>query len=278
MRTDRPPLRIRDVLAWVADDDVDAFSIDDLVEHFGAPRKAARELAARMVAGNYARGLKAGVYLPLPPNYWKRPDTPLVANWHLLARHLAAPDPYFLAYYTAMELHNMIQHPLTTVFIATTGRKGNVDLGPVVFRFVRLVGAKFQFGHGPRPIEAGRAVEVADLERTFLDAVDRPDLCGGIEEVVRGFARRHDDLERERLLRYVVELGQPVTTKRLGFLFEIVGHADPRLMRELERLAGRLKTYAALVPGADHATVERSKRWELDVNVDPERLLDAMTT
>jgi predicted transcriptional regulator of viral defense system len=270
-------LRIRDVLAWAADEDLEAFTLDDLVARFGVPRKTARELGYRLAAGNYAHRLKHGLYMPLPPNHWKRPETPLVANWHLVAKHLAAPDPYFLAYYTAMELHQMIQHPLNTVFVATTGRKIDIQVGPITIRFVRLVEAKFTFGHEPLQMQRGKVVEVADLERTFLDAVDRPELCGGIEEVTRGFARRHDDLKRDRLLRYVVELDQPVATKRLGYLLGIAGHADPRLLRELERRARRLKTYTRLVPGGGDV-VERSKRWELDINVDPDRLIDAVTT
>jgi predicted transcriptional regulator of viral defense system len=201
----------------------------------------------------------------------------VVANWHLVAKHLAGPNPYFLAYYTAMDLHRMIQHPLATVIVATTERIADVDVGPVTIEFARLPRAKFRFGHEPRQVERGKTVQVADLERTFLDAVDRMDLCGGIEEVVRGFARRHDDLDRERLLRYVVELDQPVATKRLGFLLEIVGHGDPRLMRELEAHAPRLKTYTRLVPGRDEV-LERNKRWELDVNADPDQLIEAART
>jgi hypothetical protein len=142
------------------------------------------------------------------------------------------------------------------------------------------------FGYDPRrpiltdvsfEIPPGKRVEAADLERTFIDAVDRLDLCGGIEEVTRGFARRHADLDRERLLRYLVEFDAPVVVKRIGFLLEIVGHGDPRLFRELERLAPRVKWYAPLVPGEDPA-VERNKRWELDINVDPERLIKAVST
>jgi len=277
MGTPRPPLRIPDVLAWVVDEDLDAFTLDDIVERFGATRKAAHELGARLVKGNYAFRLKNGVYVPLAANHWKRPGTPIVVDWHLVAKHVAAPDPYFLAYYTAMDLHRMIQHPLRTVFIATTGQKADIDAEQVAFRFVRMGGERFALGHGPLQVAPGKTAEVADLERTFLDAADRQDLCGGIEEVVRGFARRHDDLERERLLRYIVEFDAPVVTKRLGFLLEIVGHGDPRLLRELERLAPRLKRYTVLVPGGGEV-VERNKRWELEINADPERLMDAVTT
>jgi predicted transcriptional regulator of viral defense system len=271
------PAGTRDVLTWVAEDDLDAFTLEELRAHFGLTRATARTRAARLVKGNYAYRVKNGVYVPLPPNHWNRPGTPVVANWHLVARHLAAPDAYFLAYYTAMELHRMIQHPLRTIFVATTKPKADVEKKEVAFRFIRLAPARFAFGHGPTQVPPGKRVEAADLERTFLDAADRPDLCGGIEEVARGFARRHADLDRERLLRYAIEFDTPVVVKRLGFLLEIVGHGDPRLFRELERLAPRLKWYPTLVPGGDRI-IERNKRWQLDVNVDPERLMDAVTT
>jgi len=276
MGTRRPAGNL-DILAWVADEDLDAFTLEDLTDRFGMPRATAYRRAARLVKANYVYRLKNGVYVPLPANHWHRPETPVVANWHVIARHLAAPDPYFLAYYTAMELHHMIQHPLRTVFIATTAQRADVEKKEVAFRFVRIPPRRFEFGHGPTQIPPGKTVELADLERTFVDAVDRPDLCGGIEEVVRGFARRHLDLDRERLLRYALEFDAPVVVKRLGFLLEIVGHGDPRLSRDLERFARRLKWYAPLAPG-DDPVVERNKRWELDINVDPERLMDAATT
>ena len=267
----------REILAWVAEEDLDAFTVDDLIDHFGLTPNTAYSRATRLVKGNYAYRLKNGVYIPLPPNYWHHPGTPVLANWHVVARQLAAPHPYFLAYYTAMELHRMLQHPLRTVFVAMTEPKADIETNEVTFRFVRVQPVRFAFGHASLQLPPGKQVEVADLERTFLDAVDRPDLCGGIEEVARGYSRRHVDLDRERLLRYAVEFDAPVVLKRLGFLLEIVGHADVRLFRELERLAPRLKWYPTLVPG-DAPVVERNKRWQLDINVDPDRLIAAVAT
>jgi predicted transcriptional regulator of viral defense system len=274
-----PRLRTEDVLTRLADEDIDAFTIGDLVDRFEVTPSVARGIASRMNAGRRAFRLKRGLYLLLPPEYRRRPGNLPAAKWYLAARYLAAPDPYFLAYYTAMEHHRMTQHPLTTVFVATRVQKRTnpVEVGPVRFRFVTLARRKFGFGHDPQQIERGKVVEVADLDRAFVDCADRPDLCGGIEEVVRGFARRHEDLTRDRLLRYLLELDQPVVTKRLGYLLEIVGHGDARLMRELERIAGRIGNYARLVPGGGQP-LERSKRWELDVNVDPDQLMEAAAT
>ena len=103
-------------------------------------------------------------------------------------------------------------------------------------------------------------------------------LCGGLEEVVRGFDRRHRDLDRERLLRYTLQFDGPVAAKRLGLLLELVGHGDVRLFRELERTIPRLGYYALLDPGAETQAMERNRRWELDVNGDVDKLLHGLRT
>ena len=264
--------RGQDVLSRLAGEGLDFFTIDDLVDRVGLPRDAAQDVARRLAKANQVRRLKRGLYIVLDPAYWRRPDAGFVANWYLVAARLAAPDPYYLAYYTAMELHQMLQHPLVTVFAATTEQKPTVRVGIATFRFVRVTERKF-FGFEERQIERGAAVAVADLERTFLDCADRIDLCGGLEEVARAFRRRHEDLDRDRLLRYVLELGKPVATKRLGFLLETIGHGDARLMWELERLAGQIRHYAPLVPGRATADAPKNKRWELLINADLDRLL-----
>lgn len=270
-------LRAQGVVRWLADEGLETVTAHGVVRQFGVRLGLAHAVLARMAAANQLYRVKRGLYIPLPPSYWGRRGAPVITDWYKVAKHLAAPDAYFLAYFTAMDLHQMTQHPLATVFVATVVQKKTVELDTAQFRFITLTERKFAFGHEPQRIGGGEAIEAADLERTFLDCADRPDLCGGAEAIVQGFARRHDDLQRDRLLRYVLELGQPVTTKRLGYLLEIVGHGDPRLIRELERLAGRIGNYAPLIPGGGE-DVERNKRWELDINVDPDRLMRAIAT
>jgi len=104
------------------------------------------------------------------------------------------------------------------------------------------------------------------------------DLCGGLEEVVRGFDRRHRDLDRQKLLCYTLQFNSRVVAKRLGFLLELVGHGDVRLLRELERTTRRLGHYARLDPRGEHRAMERNRRWEQDVNTDVDKLLHAMRT
>jgi predicted transcriptional regulator of viral defense system len=271
----REQLPLRTAAGRLAAAGVDFFTPADLELHLGITRRKAYDLAQRMTRANLARRLKKGFYALLPPADWVDAEG-FAVNRYWTAANLMRGRPYFIAYYTAMDLHQMTQHPIRTVFVAVTRQQRDMTVGPVRFRFVTLTEARF-FGAETRKLE-GNPVEIADLERTFLDCVDRMELCGGLEEVVRGFDRRHRDLDREKLLRYILQFDGPVAAKRLGLLLELVGHGDVRLFRELERTTPRLGFYAPLEPGGEPQATERNRRWELDVNADMDKLLHALKT
>lgn len=262
-------------LAKLADVGLDFFGVEDLESHLALRPEQARKLAHRLQKENLARRLKRNLYALAGPAHWTNPDV-LPANWYRTAAALAGKADYYLAYYTAMELHRMTQQPLRTVFVALTVQKPEVVAANVTFRFVKLKKDRF-FGFEEVEAEQGHRVRVADLERTFLDCVDRPDLCGGLEEVTRAFARRHGDVNEDRLVRYLMKLDQPFAAKRLGFLLELAGHGDIELMRELERFGARVKKYVPLDRRGPQEG-PRDRRWQLIINADVDRLLKTRRT
>ncbi len=257
---------VRDAIADLAGEGITFFTIDVLKQRLALDGPKAHQLAMRMVEANTARRIRRGLYVLRQPQEWGDPDE-FGTDWYRVAASLAEPGPYYLGYYTAMDVHQMIQHPLRTVFIAVPGPRRGVTTGPVRFRFV-VVGERRFFGLVKHRVEAGETVQVSDLERTFVDCADRFDLCGGLEEVFRGFARRHAELDADRLVRYAYQFDRAATTKRLGFLLEQVGHSDPDLLDGLERAGGRFKRYLPLVPGEPTTGAVRNRRWEILVNVD----------
>ena len=272
MRTRTEPT---DIIARLAAEGVEAFTLADLQQRFDLTPKQAGGLAYRLTRQNLVRRLKRGLYAILEPADWHGgPGLGVDRYW--AAANAVRGEPYFLAYYTAMELHDMLQHPLRTVFVAVTKQHRPLTFGTVHMQFVTLAAGKF-FGEEDRRTAQGHVVKVAELERTFLDCADRPELCGGIEEVFRGFVRRRADLDVDRLLRFVHRLDKPVVTKRLGLLLELAG-GDPELLIELERAAGRLKRFVPLDKTAPIDGAERNRRWELIVNTDLRLLFAAART
>lgn len=264
-----------EAIAKLAEAGLDFFAVEDLQTHMALRPAQARKIAHRLQKENLARRLKRNLYALADPADWTNPDV-LAPNWYRTAAALAETDDYYLAYYTAMELHRMTQQPLRTVLVAMTRQKPEIVAANVTFRFVKLKKDRF-FGFEEVEVEQGHRVKVANLERTFLDGVDRPDLCGGLEEVTRAFARRHGDLNEDRLFRYLVKLDQPFVAKRLGFLLELAGHGDIELMREMEKFAARVKKYVPLDKRGPQDG-PRDRRWKLIINADVQKLLNTPRT
>lgn len=262
---------LQDAVARLAQEGRRFFTVKDLAQVLDVERAKAQQIAFRLAEAGLATRLKRGTYALAPADAWGEPGA-LPTNWYEAAAALVAPAPYHLAYYTAMRLHRMTQHPLRTLFIAVTQPQRDVTLGPVHFQFVILAKHRF-FGYEDHLLEPGRVVRVAELERTFIDCVDRPNLCGGLEEILRGFKRRQGELNPDRFLRYLMRLREPALTKRVGFLLELAGYGEPRVLRELERIAGRVKRYVPLDTTRRDRTGARNKRWELVINADIDELL-----
>jgi predicted transcriptional regulator of viral defense system len=267
---------LQDAVARLARQGKHFFTVEDLAHLLDVERARAQQIAFRMARAGMATRLKRGAYALAPTDAWGEPGAP-PTNWYEAAAAIVEPAPYFLAYYSGMRLHRMTQHPLRTVFIAVTKARRDVKLGAVQFQFVVLADQRF-FGYEDHVLEPGRVVKVADLERTFIDCVDRLELCGGIEEVVRGFKRRQAELNSDRLLRYLMQLRKLALTKRIGFLLELAGYGDPRLLWELERIAGRVKRYVPLDTTREDRAGPRNKRWELVINANTYELLESGTT
>lgn len=251
-------------------------SLEDIGRRLGTDPERTRAVARRLTAAGLLRRIRRGLYAIVPPEEWLDRDTTSL-NWYRVATQVVRDQPHYIGYYTAMELHRMLQHPVRTVFVVAPRFHRGFQLGPATVRFVKVAPARI-FGHEQRRID-GEVVEVSDLERTLIDCVDRPDLCGGLEEIVRGLRRRHTDVDPDRLLRYVHRLQRPVLTKRLGYLLELVGHADRELVWDLEAAAGRLGRYVPLDKTRPaHRQHPRDARWELILNVEPRDLLRATRT
>ncbi len=271
----RPRTEPNEVIARLAADGTEFFTLADLRERLEVTAPQARQLAYRLTRRKLIKRIKRGLYAILPPADWQE-GTGAGINRYWAAANAVGSEPYYLAYYTAIELHDMTQHPLRTVFVAVTKQHRDLRFGAALIRFVTVAPYKF-FGYEDHRTADGHVVKVAQLERAFLDCADRPELCGGIEEVFRGFVRRRADLDDDRLLRFVHRLGKPVVTKRLGFLLEMAG-ANPELLLELERAAGRLKRFMPLAKTAPPDHAERNRRWELTVNTDLRRLFASAKT
>jgi len=120
----------------------------------------------------------------------------------------------------------------------------------------------------------GYPLRVTTRERTLLDGLRDPELCGGLENVLRAWAASRDTLDVAALVADAERLDIAVLRQRAGFVMETLGIAHPRLerWRELASRGGSSKLLAA-APYATPAGAGRfSERWKLALNAPLEAL------
>jgi len=133
-----------------------------------------------------------------------------------------APDAV-LAYHTALEVHGVAQSVFERLTFLTWTKTRPTSFRGRRFIPVRPRASLFAADGGKAWIEkadrGGVEIRVTTIERTVADALDRPDLAGGTEEVWRSL-HGIPALDPKALERYVVLLGSRTLAAKVGFFLE----------------------------------------------------------
>ncbi len=109
----------------------------------------------------------------------------------------------------------------------------------------------------------GYAVRVTTPERTLLDGLLQPDLCGGLGNVLRGWKQARDILDLDTLIDYVERFHVGVLRQRVGFVLDTLHVSHPALERWVTKAhrGGSSKLLASEPYIAEH-----DERWNLSIN------------
>ncbi|MGH2459004.1 MAG: type IV toxin-antitoxin system AbiEi family antitoxin domain-containing protein, partial [Chloroflexota bacterium] len=109
----------------------------------------------------------------------------------------------------------------------------------------------------------GYPVRVTTLERALLDCLQRPELCGGVENSLRAWVRARDLLDFDRMIDYIDRLDIAILRQRTGFVLEELGLSHPILgtWRQSAHRGGSSR----LVGSAPYSATY-SDRWNLSLN------------
>lgn len=160
-----------------------------------------------------------------------------------------------LSYHTALEFHGHA-YSIHEHFIYTSSR----PLSPFAFRSQLFRGVRFSESLCRRSQEnfgvvtmdrSGVEVRVTSLERTLVDVLSRPDLCGGWEEVWRSL-EAVEFFDLDKVVEYTFLLGNATTAAKVGFFLE--QHSEPLMVDEKH-----LKSLQSIRPRQPHY-LDRDKR------------------
>lgn len=128
-----------------------------------------------------------------------------------------------LAYHTALEFHEKAYSVYTRLYYVSTSKSL-----PLMFQAHEFVSAAV-----PYPLRAkgkemfgvtshkrsGVELRVTNLERTFVDVLDRPDLAGSWEEIWRSL-ESVEFFDLDQVIKYVFLLENATTAAKVGFFLQ----------------------------------------------------------
>lgn len=205
--------------------------------------------------------VRRGLYWIVPPG-GSVEDCPV--DPFLVAGHISADAA--LGYHSALELHGRAYSSFNEVQFLTGRKIRPFEFRGVQYRPVGVPPALSRSGREDLGIQSidrgGETLKVTTLERSLVDALDRPELCGGWEEVWRSL-EMVEYLDLALVCRYVAALGNATTAAKTGWFLE---ENRRRLMVDDDALEGLQAQRPAMPHYIDRGSREPGRflsRWNL---------------
>lgn len=242
------------------------FRLDDVADITGLEKGSARSFVRKLVERGVVTRLRPGLYILVPFELGRARE--YLGNPYIVARELAGGKTGYLSHASAMDIHGMTTQPQLVVYVTSPAPMRSRTILGTEFRFVRCKPSEI-FGTTEHWVDKQEKVGVSDLERTIVDGLKRPELCGGLTEVARGMWIRRTDVSAQKLVDYALRLGVGAVTRRLGYLMETCGIGGPG---ELARLRETLTSTYCLLDPVLPPEGKFLAWWRLRLNVSPEEL------
>jgi len=231
-----------------------------------------RELLSDMTKRGLLMRLKDGVYYIIP--YEAHAET-FMPDWHLIGEYLVNNTQYYIGYYSALQIHNLITQPSLKeqIVVSKQLRPSIIKIKNVSFQFIYHNESHF-FGAKKMWVDNFNKVQCSDLEKTIIDCLFKPDYAGGIVEVARAMYTSKEKLKFDTLLDYTKKFKSQAVIKRLGFLLELL-EINNNITEKL--LKAKTASYVLL----DTELPKSGKmisRWSIQQNLETETIRSAVYT
>ena len=246
-------------------------SVSSAAKATGATHSAAALSLGRLARRGWVQRARRGLYLVLPLETEPGQTSTVEDPW-VLAREVFAPC--YIGGWSAAEHWGLTEQLFRSTLVVTAAavRATNVEILSHPFRIFRVPRARLASGVAPVWRGAER-VNVSGLERTLIDCLRNPELCGGTRHLVDMLHayRESPKHDFERLVAIGRQAASGAAWKRLGYLAELLWPKETRLVDAARR---HVTTGNARLDPAVRRPGKLVTRWRLLVNVD----LDNFTT
>ncbi len=250
------------------------FTINDVERITGLKNTKIADLTSELIKRKVIARLKPGKYIIVPQELGE--TVRYIGNWYVAGREIVKSPDYYISHYSAMDIHNMLTHPLIKVFITTPIQqyKKQRTVGNTTFEFI-YTNLSNIWGVKKVWVTNSEQVRVSDIERTIIDCLYRPKHCGGIMEIVNGLWMKKEEIDFDELLNYVIDFNRIVVIKRLGYVLESLGLQDTKYLSQLRTKINN--KYYVLDPLL-LTEVRYENSWKLIANISPEEMKKSIST
>jgi len=173
-----------------------------------------------------------------------------------------------LAYHTALEFHGRAYSGFSELQYQTARAARTTTFRGWRFRAVRFPKVLQQSGELFFGVEehdrSGQSVRVTGLERTLVDVLDRPELCGGWEELWRS-VEMVEFFDLDQVVEYALLLGNATTVGKVGWFLDL--HRESLMVQEehLRILREKRPRQPRYVSRGDYGRTRFIAEWNLVV-------------
>lgn len=248
------------------------FSYKDVIaEYPEKDRSYLSKVLAAMVNMGMLMKLCRDVYHILPLRADLRTYSP---DSRLVAKYMMKEKDYYIAYTSAMYILGITDQPGLSTMVVTE-RQVQPSVKHIAGTEVQFIyqGYNRFFGYEEVWVSNQEQVMVSDLEKTIVDAVSKPHLCGGIIEVGKALYRSKDRTDLQKLFYYLARNGSHAAKKRYLFLSDIL---RMKWTSDHERMLNESgSSFSPLDPtGPDHGI--KNSRFGLKINMEVSTLKDCL--
>ena len=172
-----------------------------------------------------------------------------------------------ISHRSALSYYELTDQVFSKVYVTVPKEKGanlskitDYDIKGAQYHLLRVLPQSYW---GVKAVFMGEArAWITDLERTLIDGLSRPDLCGGFREVVFAYERSVSRISPSLILEYAQKTSL-VACKRLGWVFDKLGiHKDLQ-----EKLMALPMPYYQRLDAAGERQGKAIKHWNLLENI-----------
>ncbi|KXA99947.1 hypothetical protein AKJ42_02100 [candidate division MSBL1 archaeon SCGC-AAA261C02] len=226
-------------------------------------RHVLKKYVSRFIEDGKLVRIRRGLYAALAP--LDDPET-FIPGKFLVGTKVRSEG--FLGYHTALEFHGCANSPVyNTIYVCVNPSKKFDKFSFRGLHFKPILVQDTETG----VIEEkylGQQVRVSNMERTFVDSLDRVNYVGGWEECLKSLETARG-LDFNRVIDYTLKRDNEFLTRKIGFTLELLRdtstfyeHLDDEHLKKLSDQVGKSPRYLEGARSPEE-TKTLNKKWRL---------------